>query len=116
MERGTNFTVEAMVRGYHVYQDIWEAELDEELPCQKEPINIVDPFAIAVMKNGTITGHVPRKLSSVCSLFLDRNGSITCYVTGHKRYSRDLPQGGMAIPCTLLHAVKPKSTPINSTH
>ena len=43
-----------MVRGYHVYKDIWEAELDEELPCQKEPLNIVDPFAVAVSQ---IVGH-----------------------------------------------------------
>ena len=102
MERCSScFTVEAMVRGYHVYKDIWEAELDEELPCQKEPLNIVDPFAVAVMKNGKV-GHVTRKISSVCSLFLDRNGSITCRVTGHRRYSHYLPQGGMENPCTLL--------------
>lgn len=99
MERCTScFTVEAMVRGYHVYKDIWEAALDEELPCQKEPLNIVDPFAVAVSQ---IVGHVPRKISSVCSLFLDRNGSITCRVTDHRRYSCDLPQDGMEIPCTL---------------
>ena len=30
------FFVEAMVRGYHVYQAIWEAALLEELPCQRE--------------------------------------------------------------------------------
>ena len=64
-------------------------------------ISFVDPFAVAVMKNGTIIGHVPRKISSVCSLFLDRNGSITCCVTGHKRYLHDLTQGGIEIPCTL---------------
>ena len=28
-------------------------------------------------------------------------GSITCQVTGHQRYSRDLAQGGMEIPCEL---------------
>lgn len=94
--------VEAMVRGYHVNKDIWEDELDEELPSQKEPVNIDDPFAVAVMKNGKIVGHVPRKIFSVCSLFLDRNGSITCRVTGHRRYSHYLPQGGMENPCTLL--------------
>ena len=33
------------------------------------------------------------------SLFLRRGGAIYCVVTGHRRYSRDLPQGGMEIPC-----------------
>ena len=109
MERRTScFTVETMVRGFHIYKGIWENELDKELPCQKEPVNIDDPFAVAVMKSGIILGHVPRKISSVCSLFLDRNGSITCRVTGHRRYLHDLPQGGMEIPCTLTFEEKLK--------
>ena len=30
------FSIEAMVRGYHVYQDIWNATVGEELYCQRE--------------------------------------------------------------------------------
>ena len=33
--------------------------------------------------------------------FLRRGGTISCRVTGHRRYSADLAQGGMEIPCTL---------------
>ena len=29
-----SFTREAMVRGYHVYNSIWEAYIGEELSCQ----------------------------------------------------------------------------------
>ena len=75
-----SFTIEAMIRGYHVYSDIWNAVIDEELPCAKESGNLADPFAVGVMKDGTIVGHVPRKISSVCSLFLQRSGSIVCRV------------------------------------
>ena len=35
-------------------------------------------------------GHLPRKMSKVCSLFLRRGGSIRCKVTGSRRYSSDL--------------------------
>ena len=47
-------------------------------------------------------GHVPRTISTVCSLFLRRGGgSIECQINGNRRYSRDLPQGGLEIPCVL---------------
>ena len=46
-------------------------------------------------------GHVPRKISAICSIFIRRGGSILCIVKGSRRYSSDLPQGGLEIPCTL---------------
>ena len=42
-----SFSVEAMVRGYHAYKDIWTAVNGEELPCQREDGNRVDAFAVA---------------------------------------------------------------------
>ena len=33
MER---FSIDSCVRGYYVYNDIWEASVSEELPCQRE--------------------------------------------------------------------------------
>ena len=43
-------------------------------------------------------GHLPRAISSVCYLFLGKPGSsISCKVTGPRKYSHDLPQGGMEI-------------------
>ena len=35
-------------------------------------------------------------------LFLRREGTIICEVTGTRRYSVDLPQGGLEIPCKLF--------------
>ena len=63
--------------------------------------NYRDPFAVAVVRSGVILGHVPRKISSVCSMFLRRGGTISCRVTGGRRYSEDLPQGRLEVPCTL---------------
>lgn len=75
--------------------------MGEEFPCKREMSNSFDPFAVAVMRGDTVIGHVPRKISSVCSLFLRREGSITCQVSGSKRYSEDLAQGGLEITCLL---------------
>ena len=90
------------VRGYHVYRDIWEAVIGEVLQCERERTNAEDRYAVAVKKDGRIIGHLPSKISRVCSLFLRRGGSIRCRITGSRRYSSDLPQGGLEIPCILL--------------
>ena len=59
------FSIEAMVRGYHVYQGIWDADLGEQLPCQREPMNSKDPFAVAVVKSHVTVGHTPRKILTI---------------------------------------------------
>ena len=38
----------------------------------------------------------------MCSVFIRRGGSITCTVNGSRRYSADLPQGGLELPCKLM--------------
>ena len=85
--------VACCVRGYHVYKDIWAAATGEELVCSREPTNTADRYmyVVAVLKQETIIGHLPRKISKVCSLFLRRGGSIRCTVTGSRRHSSDLP-------------------------
>ena len=45
----SSFSVESMVRGYHVYKDIWDA-VGEEFLCKRENGNRVDSFAAAVAK------------------------------------------------------------------
>ena len=76
---------------------------DEILACQHETGNAHDHFAVKVVKSGSIVGHLPKKISSMCSLFLRRRGVITCKITDpQKQYSRDLEQGGLEIPCLLL--------------
>lgn len=40
------FNIKSCVRGYHVYEDIWDAS-GEELPCQCENGNCANPFAVA---------------------------------------------------------------------
>jgi len=91
------------VRGYHVYQDVWVPTMDEMLTCCREVGNPHDPFAVKVIKVGETVGHLPKKISSTCSLFILNGGSISCKVTDpHRRYSSDLVQGGLEIPCIII--------------
>ena len=87
MEAGHSFTKEVMVRGYYIYNSIWEAYIGEELSCQCDEANPHNPYAVAVMKSTKIVGHPPRKVSTLCSLFIRKGGTIHCQITGTRRYS-----------------------------
>lgn len=102
MMAAATFTISSVVRGYHVYKDVWNAAQGEVLPCRSDTANLHDPFAVSVVQNGQTVGHVPRRISAACSMFLRRNGTINCHVTGTRQYSTDLPQGGLEIPCELV--------------
>ena len=54
-----------------------------------------------MLRHGSVVGHIPRRISAACSLFIERNGRIHCRITGTRQYSADLPQGGLEIPCVL---------------
>ena len=63
-----SFTVSAMIRGYHVYKEVWNAEVNEELRCEREVGNRSDTFAVAV-KKGTVTGGGPCATNYIVNLF-----------------------------------------------
>ena len=85
----------------YIYKNIWDAVIGEEIQCERELANEHNRYAVVVRKDRTIIGHLPRGTSWACSLFLRRGNSITCHVTGHRRYSANLTQGGLEVPCTL---------------
>jgi len=94
------YVTDACVRGFHIYQDVWRPVMGEELPCETEEDNDKDRYAVAIIKPtvGTV-GHVPRYMSRLCYHFIQHGGEIYSIVTGTRQYSRDLPNGGMHIPC-----------------
>ena len=75
-----------------------------------ETTNLADRFAVAVMKGETVVCHIPRNISNVCSVFIRKGGSILCLTTGSRRFSSDLPQGGLEIPCILVFKGNAKDT------
>ena len=103
----TSFTVESCIHGYHVFQHIWVPIHGEVLSCSRECGNRSDPFAVALKIEEDIVGHVPRQFSCACSLFLQSDGLLVCGVSGDRRYSCDLLQGGMEIPCVYTFSGAP---------
>ena len=105
MER---FEVDACVRGYHHYKNVWSAVKGEVLQYVQEPRNTTNPYAVAVMKGYMVVGHIPRIISSVCSLFL-KQGTVSYTITGSRQYSHDLPEGGLEVPSKLTFHGEPPS-------
>lgn len=60
------------IRGYHVYKAVWKARIGEVLSCAREPTNGIDRYAVSVFKDGTVVGHLPKRISRVCSSFIRR--------------------------------------------
>ena len=74
---------------------------------------LLKKFCFVAMKMGictTLTRWLLKKVPSLLAtsrrkfhaLFLRRGGSIDCEVTGSRRYSEDLAQGGLEILCKLI--------------
>ena len=106
--RTTYYETASVVRGYHVYKSIWTPVIGEELLCEREEGNPSDRYAVSVLDLSTVVGHVPRHISTLCNVFIRRGGSISCIITGMHQYSRDLPQGGMEVPCKYRFTGNPK--------
>ena len=56
----------------------------EIFQCSREEGNVHDPYAVKVMKSGIVVGHLPKKISATCSLFLRKGGAISCQVTDER--------------------------------
>ena len=92
----------AAIRGFHVYLEIWEPYVEEELRCDFEEGNAFDMFSIKVMSNtgdGVIIGHLPREISRPTKFFLDRGAIVSATVRSINIRRSPLFQGGLEIPC-----------------
>ena len=88
------------VWGNYVYCTIWTPVLGKLLSCKRELDNAKDRYAaIAVCRvDGIIVGHIPRKISFLCRVFIKGGSTIQCIVNGDCQYSHDLPQGVWKYP------------------
>ncbi len=96
-----------MVRGHHVFKDIWTPSIGEVLFAKKDRRNAHDRFAVSLIRDGVVVGHVPREFSKVAWHFLTHGGSISCEITGRRR--RDVTARlGLVVPCVYRFEGKEK--------
>ena len=55
------FTFHSAVWGYHVYKVVWKHTIGEKLQADQGFGNEADKFAVKVVKNNEIVGHLPRE-------------------------------------------------------
>ena len=121
---GSFLTVVSYIRGYHVYKDEsgWEPQLNEERILKREPNNVKDTNAVAIVrlreeayhqelstqehpntinKNDEILGHIPLRMSLFVSKFLKRGTNKGKTVVRGKRVNRGAGYG-LEIPCQYI--------------
>ena len=89
------------VRGFYVYQDVWNPLENEELECLFKRHNLFDMFAIKKcrLEGGQIVGHLPIEISVPTKFLLDIGAKVTVHLTGTHYRRSPLFQGGLEIPC-----------------
>ena len=80
------YDLDSFVRGYHAYIDIWKPKVGDENFCLKsENENQLDKFAVAIVLEERIVGHVPKNLSKKFHQFMKiPKCTIRCKVTGKR--------------------------------
>ena len=84
--------VKTAVRGYHVYQGVWEPARGDLFVCLHESENRHDRYAMAVYRSetpGVVVGHLPKEISKMCYYFIRHDGKISGKVTGRRQYSEE---------------------------
>ena len=101
------FLCESVIRGHHVFKDVWNPRLGEILLVGKEAGNHHDRYAVALLKaERTTVGHVPREFSRVFWHYLNHRGKISCEVTGRRKYGNGLHGGSVCLQVFGLQEIK----------
>lgn len=80
------------------------AVIGEELVVIAEDDNEHDDYAVAVIKDGCVVGHVPRSISKVSWFFLKRGSHTLCRVTGNRKRGV-----GLEVPCVYTYSGSTKN-------
>ena len=80
----------------------WTPRIQEELTCKKKPDNQHDKYAVKVLKDGEIVGHIPRPFSKTCTLILLSGGCMKVCILGKRENKRG---EGLEVPCLVTAKV-----------
>ena len=97
----------AALRGFHYYRWYWVLKPSQKLNFFYEPDNPFDEFAIRVCEEGheVPVGHLPREISRVTKVFIDRGANITLTLTSDHYRRPPLVQGSMEIACKVIASI-----------
>ena len=88
VESSCSWSTSSVVRGYHVYKNVWTPSIGERLQLRRQDHKRLRP-SCRERREG-IVGHVPREMSRTFWHFIMHGGSVGCEITGR----RTLGKGG----------------------
>ena len=96
------FEKASVIQGHHVCTRLYGllSLVNTYVTLKIEDGNAHDEHTVAVIKDGSVVGHVPRSLSTISWYFLKRGGRILCHVTGRRNVGV-----GLEIPCVYVYCV-----------
>ena len=88
IDKANSFSFNSYARGYHAYMKIWNPVDGEVLVCTRETDNPHDNYAVSIIRNSYVVGHVPLDLSKTFSNFLFLPASTMLWIVTGKRLNR----------------------------
>ena len=81
----------------------WKLRLGQSESLNMNPQLLIHDEFVKVLVNSALAtvGHIPKFMCKLTYFFLKHYGNIKCEITGFKKYSKDLKQGGFEIPARL---------------
>ena len=82
--------VKTAVRGYHVYQVLWQPQIRDSFIAVHEEGNTHHKYAMAVYRSKeptVVVRHLPREIAKACYYYSKHNSRITGVVTGRQVHS-----------------------------
>ena len=85
MQPSGSFEIDSHVKGYHAYLDDWKPCRGEVLlQAIPEPNNAVDKYAVCVLRDGEVVGHLKRgkrgRFAKTIFYFLEADQHSSCSV------------------------------------
>ena len=93
------FEFQSYVTEHHVYKDTWTPIFGKKLSTATEPEHYHNKYAVKVLKENEVVGHVPLDISKYCASALLGGGNIECEITGIRQSKRG---NGLEIPCKYI--------------
>ena len=90
------FQFNSYITGHYHYQHFWTPLINDELTCIHEDGNKYNEFAVAVLKEGLVVGHVPRQISKQFCNLLKSGGFIKVKIIGTPANTKRV---GIRVPC-----------------
>ncbi len=73
--------------------------MGEELTVRIDDNNEHDQYAVDVVKDDVVVGHVPQEVTRVSYYFIRHGGQMKCQITGRRKLGK-----GLVVPCIYCYS------------